>query len=152
MTPMSFVVRRAQPADLEAALSLIAAMFVDLGTTEISESWHGDAKHALRTNAEAATFVTLDGHRVVAVAVGLVEQRLPSPRRPDGRIGYVEWLATAVNDRRRGAARLAMEALMGWYSEQGLKVVDVHASAAASPLYRQLEFSEPQSTSLRRIM
>jgi ribosomal protein S18 acetylase RimI-like enzyme len=146
------VVRRAQSDDLEAAVALIAAMFVDLGTTEIPPSWQRNAEHALRTRPEAATFVTVDGDRVVAVAVGLVEQRLPSPRRPDGRIGYVEWLSTASSDRRRGAARLAMEALMGWYREQGLKVVDVHASTAASPLYRQLGFSEPQSTSLRRIM
>ena len=152
MTYMPFVVRRAQSEDLEAALSLIATMFVDLGTTEIPESWNGDAEHALRTRAEAAAFVTVDDDRIVAVAVGLVEQRLPSPRRPDGRIGYVEWLATAVSDRRRGAARLAMDALMAWFSEQGLKVVDVHASAAASPLYRQLGFSEPQSTSLRRTL
>lgn len=149
---MPFVVRRAQSEDLGPVLSLIAAMFVDLGTTEIPASWHVDAEDALRTRDEVAAFVTVEGGRVVAVAVGLVEQRLPSPRRPDGRVGYVEWLATALSERRRGAARLAMDALMAWYGQQGLKVVDVHASAAASPLYRELGFSESQSTPLRRIM
>jgi GNAT superfamily N-acetyltransferase len=84
--------------------------------------------------------------------VGLIEQRLPSPRRPDGRIGYVEWLATAAGHRRRGAARLAMEALMQWFEAQGVKVVDVHASVPAAPLYRELGFSAPRQTALRRVM
>lgn len=150
---MSLTVRRAEPAELTGTLQLIAGMFRDLGTSSIHDSWATDAEAALRAVGahEAALFVTLDGATVVAVAVGLIEQRLPSPRRPDGRIGYVEWLATANSHRRRGAARLAMKSLMAWFDEQGLKVVDVHASAPAAPLYRELGFTEPTSTSLRRI-
>jgi GNAT superfamily N-acetyltransferase len=129
-------------------------MFRDLGTPSIPESWLCDAEHALARAApsDVGTFVAVDGERVVAVAVGLIERRLPSPRRPDGRIGYVEWLATSEGDRRRGAARSVMEALMQWFTAEGLKVVDVHASAPAAPLYRELGFSEPHSTALRRIM
>jgi hypothetical protein len=43
--------------------------------------------------------------RPVAVAIGVVDKRLPSPRRLTGDIGYVEWLATEAQYRRRGAAR-----------------------------------------------
>ena len=85
----------------------------------------------------------------LAVAVGLVDRRLPSPRRPTGRIGYVEWLATDAGHRRRGAARLAMAELLRWFAAEGVTTVDVHASAAAQALYADLGFAAPHAAALR---
>jgi len=47
--------------------------------------------------SSVSAFVTVDANNYpLAVAVGLIDQRLPSPRRPTGQIGYVEWLATTI--------------------------------------------------------
>jgi hypothetical protein len=65
-------------------------------------------------------------------------------------MGYVEWLATTVGSRRQGAARAATKALLAWFAEHEIAVVDVHSSPNAQPLYFSLGFDDPPSRSLRR--
>jgi GNAT superfamily N-acetyltransferase len=128
-------------------------MFRDLGTTAVPALWYASLRAALtdRLGRDVAAFVTVDGADLpVAVAIGVVDQRLPSPRRPTGRIGYVEWLATDPEQRRRGAARMALIALLHWFDGQGITTVDVHASEAARPLYLDLGFAAPAAMPLRR--
>jgi GNAT superfamily N-acetyltransferase len=134
-------------------VELVAGMFRDLGTLAQPPAWHAELRRALATRLghDVAAYVTVAAaDRPVAVAVGVVDQRLPSPRRPSGRIGYVEWLATHPRHRRRGAARLALRELLRWFDEQRIGPVDVHASASARPLYTELGFTTPHATPLRR--
>jgi GNAT superfamily N-acetyltransferase len=144
--------RPAHVSDLPTVLDLVHGMFVDLGASEVPATWRADVIDALTTRMgrEVAAYVTVDSGGVIAVAVGLLEQRLPSPRRPNGRVGYVEWLATGAANRRRGAARLALEELLAWFDAQDVGVVDVHASAGARSLYERLGFEFPAATALRR--
>jgi GNAT superfamily N-acetyltransferase len=146
-------VRAARHDDLPAIEDLVAGMCRDLGTTVLPAAWHAELAAALaaRLGHDVAAYVTVrPADRPVAVAVGVVDRRLPSPRRPTGRIGYVEWLATAPRYRRRGAARLALGALLRWFDDQGIDAVDVHASPAATPLYAELGFTTPHAKPLRR--
>jgi GNAT superfamily N-acetyltransferase len=145
--------RVAELADTPRIEVLITEMFRDLGTTAVPALWRASLGAALtdRLGRDAAAFVTVDGADLpVAVAIGVVDQRLPSPRRPTGRIGYVEWLATDPGQRRRGAARMALVALLDWFDGQGITTVDVHASEAARPLYLDLGFAAPAAMPLRR--
>lgn len=138
-----FAVRAATAADLTRVLTLVTQMFCDLGTTVTSTSWEAAARDRL-TSTDVGTFVAVDAtDRPIAVAVGVVDRRLPSPRRPTGLIGYLEWLATDPRHRRRGAARLAVTALLAWFDDQGVTAIDVHASPAARPLYERLGFRTP---------
>lgn len=151
---MSLSVRSARVGDLPAVLDLVINMFRDLGTPDVPTSWREDVLGTLaeRLKRDAAVYVTVDGEDFpISVAVGVLDHRLPSPRRPPGMIGYVEWLATRDGHRRIGAARLALEALLAWFSTQGVQTVDVHASNAARSLYVSLGFSPPTATALRRI-
>ena len=86
----------------------------------------------------------------IAVAVGIIDQRLPSPRRSQGQIGYIEWLATTAMSRRQGAARSATTALLQWFDEHEIDVVDVHSSPSAQPIYSSLGFNDPTSRPMRR--
>lgn len=86
----------------------------------------------------------------MSVAIGVVDQRLPSPRRPSGRIGYVEWLATDRDHRGQGAGRAALSGLLAWFDGRGVDVVDVHSSAGAVALYEDQGFSAPKAPALRR--
>ena len=146
-------VRAARADDLPAIEELVAGMFRDLGTATQPAAWSVELQRALaaRLGHDVGSFVTVDAaDRPIAVAVGVVDQRLPSPRRLTGRIGYVEWIATHPGHRRRGAARLALTELLRWFDEQAIEAIDVHASDSALPLYTELGFAPPHATPLRR--
>ena len=143
-------VRRAAREDMRAALEIVGHMFGDLGTPDNTEGWRDGALEAFAERAaSAAIFVVSEQGQVVGVAAGVVDQRLPSPRRPLGRIGYVEWLGTLPSHRRRGVARLALRALLTWFREKDIAVIDVHASEQARALYLDLGFTPPRATALR---
>ena len=108
MSPMpAIVVRAAVPQDFDAIVGLVAGMFQDLGTTVFPDAWRDDLQQALvsRLWSDVAAFVAVDRAGVpIAVAVGVIDQRLPRPRRLGGQIGYIEWLATTAGSRRQGSA------------------------------------------------
>ncbi|MFI5954138.1 GNAT family N-acetyltransferase [Cryptosporangium sp. NPDC051539] len=146
-----FAVRAATTADLPRVLILVTGMFHDLGTNVASPGWEAAARDRLAAGNNIAAFVTVDAtDRPIATAVGVIDHRIPSPRRPTGRIGYLEWLATDPPHRRQGAARLALTALLTWFDDQGVPTIDVHASSPARPLYESLGFRTPTAIPLRR--
>jgi Acetyltransferase (GNAT) domain len=154
MSPMpAMVVRAAVPQDFDAIIGLVAGMFQDLGTTEFPDAWRDDLQQALasRLCSDVAAFVAVGPAGVpIAVAVGIIDQRLPSPRRSQGQIGYIEWLATTAVSRRQGAARSATAALLQWFDEHEIDVVEVHSSPSAQPIYSSLGFNDPTSRPMRR--
>lgn len=87
---------------------------------------------------------------IVAVAVGRLQTTLPSPRRRGTTSGYVEWVATEPRMRRRGFARASVAQLLGWFEERDAGVVDLHASSASAPLYREMGFEGGGPISLSR--
>lgn len=150
---MDLWARAARLADLPVIEELVAGMFRDLGTATQPAAWSAALQRALtaRLGHDVGLYVTVNpADQPIAVAVGVVDQRLPSPRRLAGRIGYVEWLATHPQHRRRGAARMALTELLRWFDEQAIEAVDVHAGDSALPLYIELGFATPHATSLRR--
>ncbi|MEV0396021.1 GNAT family N-acetyltransferase [Polymorphospora rubra] len=78
--------------------------------------------------------------RLAACVVGVVERRLGTPDNPSGEIGYVFNVSTDPGYRRRGYSRALMAALLGWYRERGIVVVDLVATADGEPLYRSVGF------------
>jgi GNAT superfamily N-acetyltransferase len=96
----------------------------------------------------AAFVVDLDGGGLAACGVGMVGQRLPGPRNPSGLHGYVQSMATDPGARRRGHAREVFTALMGWFADNGVTSVGLHATALGEQLYREFGFSEPANGAL----
>ena len=84
-----------------------------------------------------------DGGGLCSCGVGMVAQRLPGPRNTHGRYGYVQSMATDEDARRQGHARAVFVALLGWFAEQGVTAIDLHATGAGAELYRQFGFTEP---------
>jgi GNAT superfamily N-acetyltransferase len=149
----AIVVRAAVLQDFDAIIDLVAGMFQDLGTTAFPDAWRHDLQRALASRlwSDVAAFVAVDpADMPIAVAVGVIDQRLPSPRRSHGQIGYIEWLATTAVSRRQGAARAATAALLQWFDEHEIDVVDVHSSPNAQPIYSSLGFNDPTSRPMRR--
>ena len=76
-------------------------------------------------------------------------QWFPTTFNVDDRNGYVQWVATDPEFRRRGHSRAVMEALLDWFRAQNVALVDLPATQVAEPLYRDLGFTELETPSLR---
>ena len=128
-------------------------MFETLGTP-VDTEWSAAAeRHILeRIGNDVAVFVIDspdDAHRLIAVAAGSIHRRLPVPSRPDGSAGFVQWVSTDPQYRRRGASRALIVSLMAWFGEREVEVVELHATPAGEPLYRSLGFGDPAARNLR---
>jgi hypothetical protein len=78
----AIVVRAAVPQDFDAIIDLVAGMFQDLGTPVFLDAWRHDLQQALASRlwSDVAAFVAVDrADMPIAVAVGIIDQRLPSP-------------------------------------------------------------------------
>jgi GNAT superfamily N-acetyltransferase len=158
-TPATGRVRRATSADAPEFLRLRKLMHDAFGEPDSPGPWEEAALkklHAMFADPEGDTagFV-IDGDQpgeLAATVLGVIDERLPSPRNPSGRLGYVFSVSTAPAYRRRGYARAAMVALLDWFERQGVSTVDLTASEFGEKLYRELGFADRSSfgVALRR--
>jgi ribosomal protein S18 acetylase RimI-like enzyme len=96
--------------------------------------------------------VAVDQADVVSYGVGMIHQRLPVPRNPSGRWGYIQSMETHPQWRRRGLARGVLDAMLTWFQEHQITGVSLVSSADGEPLYRQAGFTaDPFGQSLIRI-
>lgn len=80
--------------------------------------------------------------RLVSAGVGVLIQRMPGPASPCGRAGYIQYVCTDPEYRARGLARQVMRSLLEWFRQNGVAVVELHATAVGEPLYRSMGFGE----------
>ena len=134
---------------------LARVMFESMGHDASDAEWQREGERHVqeRLGADLAVLVVEhpDGGRLVSSAAGTVAHRLPVPRNPAGRAGYIQWVATEPAFRRRGLARLTMEALLAWFEAAGVPNVELHATADGEALYRSLGFGQSGGRPLRRL-
>jgi ribosomal protein S18 acetylase RimI-like enzyme len=148
---------QARPAtadDAPEVVRLAAVMVASMGLDPSAE-WCARARDEFlaRLGHGMAAFVVdqPDGGRGLAASgAGLVAVRLPSPLNMDGRTGYIQWVATEATYRRQGMARAVLQALLLWFEEQEVPVVELHATPDGEPLYRSLGFGQEGGLPLRR--
>lgn len=144
----------ASPDDAPELVRLRRLMFLGMHGRDEPGPWERDAERMARRQLDRelpggewlGAFV-VDGEgpgplHLAACAVGRIEERLPAPRHPAGRFGFVFSVCTDERYRGRGYARATTEALLEWFAERDVTRVDLHASADAEPLYRSMGFSE----------
>lgn len=154
----------AVPDDAPELVRLRRLMFLGMHGRDEPGPWERDAEAVARrelrrdtASGRLAAFV-VDGDEpgpphLAACAVGTVEERLPAPKHPAGRFGFIFSVCTDERYRGRGYARTATEALLDWFAGQDVTRVDLHASGDAEHLYRSMGFAEhslPLSLDLRR--
>jgi GNAT superfamily N-acetyltransferase len=149
MTP-----RVATPDDAREVVRLAAVMYASMGLDVADPEWLRRAEESFRTRLgrDLAAFVVdhPDREGLAASGAGTISTRLPSPNNLTARVGYIQWVATDSDVRRRGFAREVMEALLDWYDEQRVVVVELHATVDGEPLYRELGFGQEGGVALRR--
>lgn len=82
--------------------------------------------------------------KLAACAVGVIQQRLPSPDNHSGLIGYIQSVSTDPGYRRRGYARAVVEATLEWLDSCDVPKTELSATTMGDELYRELGFSEPR--------
>ena len=146
--------RAATIDDAEEVVRLAAVLFASMGMDVADPVWRATAYEQLTTRLgrDAMAFVVDHPDRpgLAASAAGTIGTRLPTPFNPSARAGYVQWVATDDDVRRRGYARDVMEALLDWYEQCGVTVVELHATPVAERLYREMGFSDEGPVALRR--
>jgi len=147
--------RRARRADTDEIVRLAAGMFTEINTQPPGADWHRAARDAVHRRVDDDLFVFVIDHpdrpsQLIALAAGIITDRLPTMRNPGGRVGYVQWGATDPDWRRRGFAREVMIALLARFDADQIAMDELHTSPDARGLYTSLDFTEAPHPSLRR--
>lgn len=150
--------RRATAADAGELVRLRAVLLGSMaGHDPDDDGWREAVARTLRERLDEpdptmAAFVVEAPDRpgrLAACATGTVERRLGGPGDPDGLIGYLFNVATHPGYRRRGYSRACVTALLDWYRERGVGVVDLRAAREAEPLYASLGFLRTSDPAMR---
>jgi len=135
-------VRPAEAADAAEIVYLGALMYKSVGAKP-TPIWALDSTALVKERLGHDLYgVVIDAEEGGLAACGLINigARLPRPGRQAYRSGYVQWVSTAPQYHRRGYAREIMIALLEWTDEQGIEVIELHATPTGRELYRELGF------------
>ena len=151
------IARPAGPDDADELVRLRAVMLNAVNPGDGSDEWRSYARERLvqRLGSSSLAAFVVDrpgGPGLAACVVGVIEERLGGPGNPSGRSGYVFSVATDPDMRRRGYARACLVALLDWFREQGVRKVDLRASAEGEPLYRSLGFVRTPEPVMRLVL
>jgi GNAT superfamily N-acetyltransferase len=144
--PEGFTIRRAATADLEILVEHRRAMFKDMGYNDDAalDSMSAKFKVWLLQQMNAGDYYAwlvsaADG----SVAAGAGLWLMDWPPHIVGKAaqrGNILNVYTAERFRRRGLARVLMEAVLQWCRDNGVDTVILHASPAGKSLYESMGF------------
>lgn len=150
------IARHADLGDIEELVRLrevMLASWFDMG----DESWKASTAEMLRSRMSedkptiGITVVDApDGSGgLAACAVGTISERLPWPRNPTGRYGWIFNVVTDPQWRKRGYSRACTKALLGWFEDQSVHVLELLASEQGEGLYKELGFAVTDQQAMR---
>jgi GNAT superfamily N-acetyltransferase len=146
--------RPARLADAGEIVRLASVMFESMGLALERPDWPACGHRAVRERLgkDMMAFVIDDpdeAERLVASAAGTIHRRLPRPGDVEFTAGYVQWVATEEEHRRKGLGQAVMDGLLGWFCDNGATAVELHATPMAEPLYRTMGFTDRGPRALR---
>ncbi|MBO3735114.1 GNAT family N-acetyltransferase [Glycomyces niveus] len=90
-----------------------------------------------------------EGEGLAACAVGTISERLPGPFNPSGRYGWIFNVVTDPQWRKRGFSRVCTTALLAWFEDQNVQVLELLASDQGQGLYEELGFTVSPEPAMR---
>lgn len=148
--------RHAELGDIEEIVRLreiMLAPWFDMADT----GWKTEAAAILQRRLDepkptmAVTVVEApDGSGALAAcATGVISERLPNPVNPSGRYGWIFNVVTDDRWRRRGYSRDCTVALLDWFEDQSVHVLELLASEQGEGLYQELGFKISEEPAMR---
>lgn len=146
-------VRPATKDDIPELIRLRVLLFDTLGAVTADDGWRDACAGVLADVVDAPTMrilVVAAGRGLVACGVATIEQWLPGPEVPDGRIGHITGVVTDPAHRGNGYGHAITLGLLDWFRDRAISRVDLHATRDAEHLYRSLGFVDQPAPSLYR--
>ncbi|MFJ9948445.1 GNAT family N-acetyltransferase [Kitasatospora sp. NPDC091207] len=138
---MTATPRPARPEDADELLRLRVAV---LDGAELTDEWRStfrdDMRARLGGDPHLLAFVVPADGGLAACAIGIVYRGYLGPAYPTGRWGRIHTVATDPAHRRRGHARAVTTALVEALRDVGCGSIELRATEAGAPLYRDLGF------------
>jgi len=148
---------RARPATVDDAAEVVrlaAVMYASMGHDVSDPRWIEMATTQFRSRLgdDLGVYVVdhPDRRGLAASGAATVATRLSAPNNLQARAAYIQWVATDPDARSRGYGRAVMTAVVQWCKDQGAGVIELHATVAGEPLYRDLGFTDAGPIALRR--
>lgn len=148
--------RHAELGDIPALVGLREVMLSSFIDTS-DDAWKASAAEILRrrmSEDKPTIGITVidapDGSGgLAACAVGTISERLPGPHNPTGLYGWVFNVVTHEEWRGRGYSRACTKALLDWFADQGVTVLELLASEQGEGLYKELGFTISEEPAMR---
>jgi GNAT superfamily N-acetyltransferase len=145
----SYRVRPATPDDAEVLVRHRIAMFSDMGTSidapAVGRAFRAWLLPSLRSGTYRAWLAVSDDEGIVGGGGLTVIPWPPGPWWPGERVAFVYNVYTDPAHRRRGLARLVMDAIHAWCRAEGIRAVALNASRDARSLYESMGYAETPS-------
>jgi GNAT superfamily N-acetyltransferase len=145
---MSYRVREATLADASALVHHRIGMFTDMGVTfdagALAEAFHAWLRDTMPAGTYRAWLVESEDDADNAIVAGggiTILPWPPGPRYMGTRLAFVYNVYTEPAHRRRGLARLVMDAIHAWCAEAGVTSVALNASKDGQPLYEAMGYA-----------
>jgi GNAT superfamily N-acetyltransferase len=145
---MSYRVREATLADADALICHRIGMFTDMGVSfdaaalaDAFRAWLGDVMTAGTYRAWVVESENGTDNSIVAGGGITILPWPPGPRYMGTRLAFVYNVYTEPAHRRRGLARLIMDAMHAWCAEAGITSMALNASRDGLPLYESLGYA-----------
>jgi GNAT superfamily N-acetyltransferase len=138
---------RSRPATLDDVAVLSRhriSMFTDMGVSLDRDALDGAFRAWLAETMPSGTYrawliETPDGETVAGGGITILPWP-PGPRYPGSRLAFVYNVYTEPAHRRRGLARLVMDAIHAWCREADVTSVALNASRDGQPLYEAMGY------------
>lgn len=124
-------------------------MFSDMGTSidapAVGRAFRAWLLPSLRSGTYRAWLAVSDDEGIVGGGGLTVIPWPPGPWWPGERVAFVYNVYTDPAHRRRGLARLVMDAIHAWCRAEGIRAVALNASRDARSLYESMGYAETPS-------
>lgn len=119
---------------------MFSDMAVEMDRTAVARAFRGWLDGAMASGVYRAWVVeTADGNVVAGGGITVLPWP-PGPRYLGDRLAFVYNVYVERPHRRRGVARLIMDAIHDWCREAGIRSVALNASADGRPLYEAMGY------------
>ena len=143
--PPSYQLREATVAEAPLINSFRQAMFVDMGDEPgpnldaVGERYLPWLTKRMESGEFRAWVIEYSGEAIACTGLWFKDSQ-PGPRNLVGRVGYIINVYTRPEHRRRGLARMLVDAAVAASRAEGLTVAELHASDEGRPLYESMGF------------
>jgi GNAT superfamily N-acetyltransferase len=142
---MSYRVREATLDDASVLVHHRIGMFTDMGVrfdaAALAEAFEAWLRDVMPAGTYRAWLVESEDGAIVAGGGITILPWPPGPRYMGTRLAFVYNVYTEPAHRRRGLARLVMDAIHAWCADAGVTSVALNASKDGQPLYEAMGYA-----------